>query len=333
MNEKITPEQILELLPAYVGLCHVDYNDNLNHSIDLLQTCMASNSLDKLHEEMFDVYADNEAEALNEYKKELQNNIESQYGMDEDDACRLVFETYENEIEAKLWEKDDSDVVGDLLKNTGRFSVFIDTGLEIEDGSWAWMRSEQTAWMQKIKRRLKITASTWDRDIRAMLSEASYGGQLVVYFHDSVQNILTDSDKDWQSVTFTNPAVAIINTGCGSGDHCHLEGHTFTMAFVRENLFIDKYFKYNYVSEVCGMNQDWCRDSKARFSYEKTARRKNATSSLAAQAAQDRKYAETYRNGGCSFGDMDIQRHRDVHYINNFPCGNKCPHCGTFWID
>jgi hypothetical protein len=166
-----------------------------------------------------------------------------------------------------------------------------------------------------------------------MLSQASYGGQLVVYFYESADSLITDSEKDWQSVSFTNPAIAIINTGNGSGDHCHLEGHTFSMAFVRENMFIDKYFKYNYVDAVCGMVRDWCEDSKVRFSYEKTAGRKSAASPLAAEALQDRKYAETYRKGGCTTGDMDIHRHRNVSYINDFPCGNRCPHCGTFWID
>ncbi|GAB6013631.1 hypothetical protein, partial [Viscerimonas tarda] len=244
-----------------------------------------------------------------------------------------VFETYMEEIEEKLYERNNSDVVGDLLKNTGKFSVFIDTGLEIEEGSWQWTRSEQSAWLNKIKRKLKITASTWDKDIRQMLSQASYGGQLVVYFYSNTDDLITGSEKDWQSVSFTNPAIAIIDTQGGSGDHCHLNGHSFTMPFVRENLFIDSYFKYNYVNAVCGMNQDWCKDSQTAFSYEKTARRKSEVSPLAAQALQDRKYAETYRNGGCTFGDMDIRRHHGVYYINDFPCGNKCPHCGTFWID
>jgi hypothetical protein len=332
-NKEITLEQILKLLPACVSLYYVDYRENLNHRIDLLLSCVSGNSLDKLREEIQDVYWSCETDTLDYYKKELQSDIKSNYGIDKEAAEQLVSETYAEEIEEKLYERDDSDVVGDLFKNTGAFSVFIDTGLEIEDGSWQWTRSEQSVWLRKIKRKLKITVPTWDNDIRQMLSQASYGGQLVVYFYENVDSLITGSEKDWQSVSFTDPAIAIINTQEGSGDHCHLTGHRFTMPFVRENLFIDRYFKYNYVSAVCGMYQDWCGNSQAAFSYEKTARRKSAASPRAEQALQDREYAETYRKGGCTFGDMDISRHRDVKYINDIPCGSQCPHCGTFWID
>jgi hypothetical protein len=166
-----------------------------------------------------------------------------------------------------------------------------------------------------------------------MLSQASYGGRLVVYFYEKVENLINESEKDWQSISFTNPAVAIINTYNGSGDHTELNGHNFSLPFVRENLFIDQYFKYSYVSAVCGMSQDWCKDSKAVFSFEKIKEKRSRLSPLAGQAIQDRKYAEIYRQGKCTSGDMDITRHRDVYYRNDFPCGNKCPHCGTFWID
>ena len=333
MKNEIQLEQILELLPAYVSLCYVDYHENLNNHIDLLQSCVESNSLDKLYEEMNEAYMDCEAESLHEYKKELPNEIVRKHKVNEDTACRLVFEIYQNEIEWELYKRNDSDVVKDLLKNTRNFSVFIDTGLEIDSDSWRWTRSEQTCWLKKVKRKLKIISSQWDNDIRLMLSQASYGGQLVVYFYESAGSLITDTNKDWQSVAFSNPAIAIINTACGSGDHTHLDGHTFSMSFVRENLFIDRYFKYNYVSAVCGMNQDWCENSAAAFSYEKVKGKKSTVSPLTAQALQDRQYAETYRKGGCTPFDMDIRRHRDVYYINDFPCGNKCPHCGTFWID
>jgi hypothetical protein len=165
-----------------------------------------------------------------------------------------------------------------------------------------------------------------------MLQEASYGGQLVVYFYDGADSLITDNEKDWESLSFTNPVIAIINTGNGSGGDARLEGHTFSMPFVRANLFIDKYFKHNYVSAVCDMDQDWCEDSKAVFSLEPIQGRK-PKSPLAAGALQDREYTKTYKMGKCTLGDRDITRHRDVYYINDFPCGNQCPHCGTFWID
>ncbi|MDR2085789.1 MAG: hypothetical protein LBP72_01305 [Dysgonamonadaceae bacterium] len=333
MKNEIELKQLWELLPAYVCLYSVGYNENLNMETDLLQSCVTDNSLDRIYEYVDDAYMDCEAGALLEYMEELEETVSRRFEIGEDEARRLVFERYEDEIRNRLYEKDGGLPVEELLANTQSFSIFMDTGLEIVDGSWRWTRSEQTLWMDKIKRKLNITGNQWDDNIREMLLQASYGGRLVVYFYGSVKSLIHENEKDWKSVSFTSPAIAVINTGNGSGSHTHLMGHSFSMPFRRENLFIDKYFKYNYVSAVCGMYQDWCEASKAVFSFDKIPGKKSAASSLAAQALQDRKYAEIYRKGKCSWGDMDITRHRDVYYRNDFPCGNKCPHCGTFWID
>ena len=33
------------------------------------------------------------------------------------------------------------------------------------------------------------------------------------------------------------------------------------------------------------------------------------------------------------FGDMNISRHKETPYRNDYPCGSRCEDCGTFWID
>ena len=48
---------------------------------------------------------------------------------------------------------------------------------------------------------------------------------------------------------------------------------------------------------------------------------------------QEALYEKRFREGGCTLGDMNHKRHKNTYYINSFPCGTKCPHCGTFWID
>jgi hypothetical protein len=332
MKNETELKKVLELLPACISLCDVNYNDNLNDRIDLLQSCVMENSQDKLYEFVDTAFTDSEEESIQQYMKELQDEVSGKFGLGKDEACQLV-EKYEDNIRDVLCERNDSTPVDDLLENTRKFSLFIDTGLAIDDNSYRWTRSEETGWLKKIKRKLKINTSQWDKEICSMLQEASYGGQLVIYFYDRMDSLITDNEKDWESLSFTNPVIAIINTNEGAGGDARLEGHTFSMPFVRANLFIDKYFKYNYVSAVCGMDQDWCGDSKAVFSYGKLKGKKSTVSPLAGQALKDRKYAETYRNGGCTLGDMDINRHRDVYYENNYPCGSKCPHCGIFWID
>jgi hypothetical protein len=334
MKTEIQLEQVLELLPTYVNLRYVDYGENLSRNIDSLQACISENSWDKLYEELDDYLSESQRAGLDSYKEELKNDIIFKFDLSEDEADELVCETYRDEIEEALYERDDSDAVSDLLDNTNPFSFFIDTGLRVESDSWCWTRSEQSEWLKKIKRKLNIESKQWNDAIRVMLSQASYGGQLVVYFYESVKDLVADDVKqDWKSVKFTNPTVAIINITEGSGDHTDLTGHQFTMPFNRKNLFIDRYFKYNYVDAVCGLVSDWCKDSIPEFSFDSVKGRKSTLSPLAAEELQDKELTLIYKQGKCTFGDMDISRHRDVYYTNNFPCGNKCPHCGTFWVD
>jgi hypothetical protein len=333
MNSEIQLNQIEELLPNYVCLHYVDYRDNLNGQVDLLQSCITDNSLDKVAEFVYDAFIDSEEDAMGQYMQRLRDDVVGSFDLDKNEADRLVFETYEDEIRDMLYNKNNSDPVKDLMRNTDAFSIFLDTGLEIDTGSWQWTKKEQTSWLNKIKRKFKINTTQWDKNIRMMLSQASYGGQLVVYFYETADSLITGTDKEWKSVSFTNPAIAIINTCNGSGNHTHLKGHTFSLPFVRENIFIDKYFKYNYVSRVCDMSQDWCEDSQASFSIEKIRGKKSAVSPLVEQALEDRKFAENYRKGSCSFYDSDITRHRDVYYRNDYPCGDICPHCGRVWVD
>jgi hypothetical protein len=333
MENQIQINQILELLPASVDLYEIDRSEDLSNQVDLLQECVTTNSLDKLYEKVDDLFGDRECESLHYYKTNLETDLVKKCDLEKEAACELVFETCQEKIDDCLYDRNSSNAIDDLLKNTGKFSIFMDVGLQIKEDSYAWTRSEQTAWMKKIKNRLKIKSNQWDDDIRMMLSQAGYGGRLVVYFYESIDKLINEEVNDWKSITVTNPAVAIINTENGSGDHIHMNEYTVLIPFERKNLFIDRYFKYNYVDAVCGMVKNWCENSQAVFSSTSVRRRKSEISPLAAQALQDRKYAEIFKNGSCSLSDMDITRHRDVYYINNFPCGNKCPHCGTFWID
>lgn len=48
---------------------------------------------------------------------------------------------------------------------------------------------------------------------------------------------------------------------------------------------------------------------------------------------RQQKYNDTFKAGKCTFGDRDMNRHRDIQYSNVFPCGWHCPHCGMTWVD
>ena len=91
------------------------------------------------------------------------------------------------------------------------------------------------------------------------------------------------------------------------------------------------YFK-EYLDEICGMLNSWC-DSTRWETGMKPLKSTMRKSRMSEHQKQEALYEKRFREGGCTLGDMNHKRHRNTYYINSFPCGTKCPHCGTFWID
>jgi hypothetical protein len=283
-------------------------------------------------------------EGLLEVENELWDcNLEHICGL-ERDAVTEVLEYFAQQIEAELgeqteWEDDFKDWARDLIsvdldikqliKNTGDEIFFYDTGLEFD----GWGQSAAAYRLDRIiiKKALSITNSIHDSAIDMMLQQASYGGQLVVYFTSGIDDLLDISD-DMNVVIFKNAHIAIINTGNGSGDNCQINGHEFQLPFDRDNLKFERSISYNYTYDVCGMFSNWCDDTCFSFKHDEIAI-EAPKSSLNAILERDRIYEATFKAGKCTPCDMKYTRHRNVIYINNYPCGNKCLDCGTFWID
>ena len=135
-------------------------------------------------------------------------------------------------------------------------------------------------------------------------------------------------------INFTNPQIALIDNGNGSGNDEEFYGLKIAFPFDRKNLFIDRATHYSYVYDVCGMDDDFCDTTKVTlYEKRKNNKKKIEKSSLHKHLDQEKEYNKIYKAGKCSFGDMNSSRHRNVEYINDFPCGSKCKDCGTFWID
>ena len=166
-----------------------------------------------------------------------------------------------------------------------------------------------------------------------MLMAAAYGGELRIYFNAMFNDLVSgDSGQDFKTIRFYgNVVVAIADSRIGSGDHTMLP-IDITLPFNRDNLFVDSQVHYSYADEVCGMVHDWC-DSTKWETGMKPIKKRLSKSRMAEHQRQEAEYTETFRRGGCTAGDINISRHRDVYYTNDYPCGHKCPHCGTFWVD
>jgi hypothetical protein len=227
-----------------------------------------------------------------------------------------------------MFERDDSTPLKDLIRNTGNQVMFYDVGAEIGDYS-----ADMKERINDVKRAIKIPKrdKTHDDLIESMLVEASYGGKLVVYFYDDFERWINLTGKETMIHFSGKVHLAVVDHSGGSGWDSTIP-HNFTLPFNPENVFIDKNIKYNYTYAVCGMISRWCESTEVTLLQKKT-RVKAERSKVNDHLDKEARYNKTFKEGKCTFGDMDIKRHRNAPYRNEYPCGNKCTECGTFWID
>lgn len=340
MGNQITLDVLKDMLPTTTSLVYVDRNESLDGHEKLIQKAIHTNKYDALYEEMSEWYPDTEWESISTYLKDLRLELESKFDLDEEAAQQIIDDNQES-LQETIYERCNDDTLSDLMRNSSKLIYFYDTGYDVNGDSWGWGEKEVIAERQRIKKVLKIRGTdAYDHRIEQMILQASYGGDLVIYFRDSPDFLIGEADEvthvrsDYRAIKFKDLEIAIINTSNGSGDNCTLDDHEVILQFVRGNVFIDKCINYNYSYDVCGMVESWC-DNTVVHLIEKPIRSagKIEPSDFVSAIERQELLTETFSNGSCTTGDMDMKRHRSVTYVNSYPCGNRCKDCGTFWVD
>lgn len=326
MQAQITPH-----LPTYVNLHYVDYSDDLSGHTDLLEETLRQNCLDPIYEKVNDWWID--SDSTSSYIEDIQQALDKEdYELSDDDK---------DDIRDWLHENDTSDPTKELLGNTGKLTMFYSLGLEVDGYSEAGFFSPSVRYSSeaqeayKIRRKLGIQKGTKEAElIDSIVANASYGGELRIYFSLSLEDALSaESDKDFKQIQFKGRYAIAVYHSNGSGDFEYMEIDR-TFPFTRDNLFTSDADKYSL--ESCfGMCGDWLDKTTSPVMSVEPLRRKAkiAKSKSAVIHAREAEYKRVFKAGGCTAGDMDINRHRDVTYSNDVPCGSRCPHCRTFWID
>lgn len=319
---KVTLEQILNLLPKTVTLHYVDYRDSLDEHLDIIQECLTNKNKDALYEKIDEWFIDDYS-GMEYVKEELAKDMQEAFDIDEDEAAELL-EEYIYLIEDAIYERDDSSILPDLLKNTHEPALFIDTGLSFN--GYGNTNAEYRADRKQIKKFFNIKNSDQDAIIDMMLMQAGYGGELRVYFNEDLE-VLLNAVEEGLSVEFNGRInIAIANSGNGSGDHCEIVGK----CKLPLDVFVCHEVKYSYTHEVCGMYSDWCGSTEFQYISEDIKSVDSITREFMLREAE---LDKTFKAGKCTPFDMKYSRHRNTVYINDYPCGNKCLDCGTFWID
>jgi hypothetical protein len=315
-----------DFMPSSVYLYYVDYRDSLDEFPELVNRCIVNNDLQPIDEEIFEWWPCPEQYYLDDIEKEMMN-----------EGLHDEFIEHLDEIREWLWEHDESTPVSDLLRNTREISVYYDLGYEVSGWNDSWWgpssRPNVNMDVHRVCQKLGIKKGTSDYDrVKTMVAQASYGGELRIYFPADLEQLVSKQMDDFKTIHFKGHfAVGIIDSVGGSGDFEYFDIDK-KFPFVRENLIVSAMEKYSleHIFGICG---DWLRDvHHPEMTYTKS-RAKVKKSGSAEKLSQEAKYIETFKAGGCTLGDTDMSRHRDVYYDNNFPCGHHCPHCGQFWVD
>lgn len=315
MSPKI-PQKIVALLDKWYELTPVDYQDNLSENLVMVQQAIRDQDTQCIDEMIEDWYGEGRCQSVDYALDErLRDAITSEFNVDNERAARFI-DKYRDDLENIVYERDNSDPVTDLLRHTPDQPAFYDTGFEVLSGCWKDDKALKDD-IKSVKRTLKIPGrvDTWDGNISMMLQQAPYGGLLVVYWYADLADLLKIGHPVTataaNTIEFKNPMIAVIDTVNGSGDSTALDGHSFTLPLNLDNIFIDATLKYNYTYAVCGMSSNWCKCTKVKFS--RTRNQKPAErSAMNDLQDQEKKHNEVYAAGGCTFGDVDYNRHRNT---------------------
>lgn len=317
-----------DYVPQSVSLYNVDYRENLDEHEELQEKCIRQNDLMPLTEEVLEWYMEQEANNWNQLLDEIRKKMER-------DGKLHEYEEHLDEMGDLFYERNDTDPTDGLIRNSRPTNMFYSLGVKIEgyaDGTSNREESNAISY-NKIRRALKLKKSQFDDQLTELVDNATYGGELRIYFNAMFDDLLTSNKKrDFKTIRFHGDViVAVADSHNGSGYHVELP-LDITLPFNRDNLFVDSQVHYSYANEICGMCNDWCDSTKWQTGME-PVKASIPKSTMSEHQQKEARYEKTFREGGCTFGDMNYNRHRDTYYIYSFPCGNKCPHCGTFWID
>ena len=321
LTEEIIKNRLEKEYPYGTNLIYIDRSDDFSEdkeALELLATTGWTNDGDTPNW-MFDA----QDESIDYILKEMFSDEEIEE-LEENDNLMQYFRDL-------CYEKDTSTPTEDLLRNTNERFYFYDLSFEINSLDYSTEEKEA----KRIAKKLKIDYKKHEKTLYELVGNAYDGGMLTILFVTDPNNLYTKDEK-YKYIHFEDDfELCIINRENGSGYGLRIS-ESFTFKLIRENLHDDDAAEgYSYSGDTCGMCM-WRTNTNWKFTDNKQENDiifvKNNTE-MAELTRREQKYKENYRNGKCTYGDKNFSRHRNAKYRNEYPCGNKCEDCGTFWVD
>ena len=250
---KVEWEAVKKLLPTTTSLVFINYNDNFDDQHVILQEALDRKCWSGITEEID--FHDAETGEIQEIKNQLHDDLIKEYNINEVEAQDIIVKYYD-EIDTYCYDKDDSTPITDCLNNTSKLIAHYDTGFSMPGDSWNWDQKEIKHWRDNIKNHLGIKDSKHDEGLDMMICQASYGGQLLIYFELDFNEFMKFIDSA-KTISFDNAVIGVVDHYGGSGDVYEGRIDGIKLPFISENLFLEKSIKYNWTYAIAGMQLNW----------------------------------------------------------------------------
>lgn len=141
-QEILTMELVESLMDKSYTLVWVDYNDNLDNCRDTIQKCLEERSCESLWEKVNEWYNDAEWEAVREIVSKLKDECIRFHDFGKEEVDKF-FEEHEDEIREKIYDRNDSDTLKELLKNTDDIPVRVEMLSNYDCINSNWLESQE----------------------------------------------------------------------------------------------------------------------------------------------------------------------------------------------
>lgn len=256
--------RIKNLLYKSYELTFIDHGENLNGHAKEFELAVQSQDWSHIDEilEKWEMW-ERESDSVDYIIKELIDDICKEFDVEEERA-KIFVTRWEDEIKDEIYTRDNSTPLKDLLRHTEDSICYYDTGLEL-DQTWNFDEKEYQNAIKDIKRALKIKIkdSSYDKQIRELLANATYGGKLLIFFKGDIEEMMNLSGK--KRIQFSNFQLGLIDYCNGSGHNVELKGAKLTLPLSLENIGFDLSHRYNYTDAVCAMFHYWCDCTSVKF--------------------------------------------------------------------
>lgn len=327
MENLTTTKTWRNYLPGLVYLHHIDQNTTLEDCPTDLQKCISDNSFYPIWEIIDNWYPDPLEYEMFMIKKKM-----------EKDGMLGEYCDNEEDIREWLYDHDLSTPLEDLLHITGDCMWFYSLGewfYDLWDYNGCYDEKEEN---EDVATMCKILGIPSDSEqvakIREIRQNATYGGELRIYFKAPLDKLISDSSEDdFKTIRFRGIFSVYIhnpNEGAGYSEDIELDK---TFNFERDNLFHIESDRYDAI-ETYGIDHSCIANGEIAMLKAIPAETEEIKISIQkAHMESEMNFEAVFRSGKCSKGDLKMSRHRSIEYRNSFPCGHVCKDCGTFWID